>query len=661
MKIRLLHIVILSCLTISAGCSDDYDDSKLWDSINDLENRVTRLEELCQQMNTNISSLQEIVTALQKNESIKSVSTLTDGSGYLITFSSGKTITIYHGNNGTDGEDGQDGNDGKTPTISVKKDIDGIYYWTVNGEWLIVDGNKVKAEGSDGEDGMDGNDGSDGTDGITPQFKIEQGYWYISYDNEQSWIQLGKATGDNGLDGEKLFAEVKEKDAYIEFILIDNTTFKVPKFNVPAFIIIGDTDNIFFDYGETKILDVSTYNVINISISDPDGWIVTYNSNKLSITAPHSDNKYAQNKGIISIVAISNTGIASITNIPVYCQSLLSANNKYANCYIVPSTGTYSFETKSRDGQITYSGDTADYLWMTDNNLITNISYQNNIITFNASGKKGNAVIALLDKNNKIIWSWHIWCTNTSISNMSQNINTTTWLNSNLGATYFPETANDCNNINTNISKDDLIATYGLYYQWGRKDPFISGNIAKTPSSTDVWEAEHFSTWTTPNQCNSKIQNSTWNASNLGLTMQDMASYPMHICAITSYQYLWASDADINLNWSSEQKSNYDPCPYGYRVPTMSEIKDAFLGHSYKTYECGKAFETNNNTFVWLPYAGSRDRNGGIYNIGRNGLIWASDYSHDGYHKSLWLYNPSESYSLNCEALTIRCIKDGEK
>ena len=61
-------------------------------------------------------------------------------------------------------------------------------------------------------------------------FKIEQGYWYISYDNEQSWIQLGKATGDNGLDGEKLFAEVKEKDAYIEFILIDNTTFKVPKF-----------------------------------------------------------------------------------------------------------------------------------------------------------------------------------------------------------------------------------------------------------------------------------------------------------------------------------------------------------------------------------------------------------------------------------------------
>lgn len=48
MKIRLLHIVILFCLTISAGCSDDYDDSKLWKNIKDLENHVTKLEKLCQ-------------------------------------------------------------------------------------------------------------------------------------------------------------------------------------------------------------------------------------------------------------------------------------------------------------------------------------------------------------------------------------------------------------------------------------------------------------------------------------------------------------------------------------------------------------------------------------------------------------------------------------
>ena len=242
MKAKLHHIIMLFCLIVSAGCSDDYDDSKLWDSVNGLENRVAKLEELCKQMNTNISSLQEIVTALQKNESIKSVATLTDGNGYLITFSSGKTITIYHGKNGingTDGEDGKDGQNGKdgtTPTISVKKDIDGIYYWTVDNDWLLVDGKKVKAEGTDGTDGGPGKDGEDGTngkDGVTPQFKITDGYWYISYDNEQSWTKLGKATGDSGLngaDGDNFFKGVSIEDGYVCFTLNDKdaTIIKLP-------------------------------------------------------------------------------------------------------------------------------------------------------------------------------------------------------------------------------------------------------------------------------------------------------------------------------------------------------------------------------------------------------------------------------------------------
>lgn len=231
-------LIFLSAITL-ANCSDSYDDSKLWDSVNGLENRVTKLEELCKQMNTNISSLQEIVTALQKNESIKSVATLPDGSGYLITFSSGKTITIYHGKNGVAGEDGKDGENGKdaiTPVISVKKDADGIYYWTVNNDWLLVDGKKVKAEGTDGtngEPGIDGEDGTNGKDGTTPQFKITDGYWYISYDNELSWTKLGKATGDSGLngtDGDNFFKGVSIEDGYVCFTLNDkdSTVIKLP-------------------------------------------------------------------------------------------------------------------------------------------------------------------------------------------------------------------------------------------------------------------------------------------------------------------------------------------------------------------------------------------------------------------------------------------------
>lgn len=236
MNAKLYSLFLLICLIICLGCSNDYDDSKLWDSVNGLENRVAKLEELCKQINTNISSLQEIVKALQKNESIKSVATLPDGSGYLITFSSGKSITIYHGKNGTNGEDGKDGHNGTngiTPVISVKKDTDGIYYWTINNEWLLVDGKKVKAEGTDGEPGKGGEDGTNGKDGTTPQFKITDGYWYISYDNESSWTKLGKATGDSGLngtDGDNFFKGVSIEDGYVCFTLndMDSTVIKLP-------------------------------------------------------------------------------------------------------------------------------------------------------------------------------------------------------------------------------------------------------------------------------------------------------------------------------------------------------------------------------------------------------------------------------------------------
>ena len=63
---KLLSLVF--CGLLLFGCSDKYDDSALRNDLNDLENRIAKLEELCKQMNTNISSLQTIVTALQNND-----------------------------------------------------------------------------------------------------------------------------------------------------------------------------------------------------------------------------------------------------------------------------------------------------------------------------------------------------------------------------------------------------------------------------------------------------------------------------------------------------------------------------------------------------------------------------------------------------------------
>lgn len=195
-----------------SGC---YDDSALWESVNDHESRISKLEKLCNEMNANISSLKTIVEALQTNDYVTSVTPVTEGGkevGYTIIFSKSGSVTIYHG---------EDGTDGQTPVIGVRQDTDGVYYWTLNGEWLLDDsGNKIPTTGKDG---------------ITPQLKIEDGYWYISYDNGASWTEVGKAVGENGKDGEDgtdgdtFFRSVTQDDANVYFTLADGTVITLPK------------------------------------------------------------------------------------------------------------------------------------------------------------------------------------------------------------------------------------------------------------------------------------------------------------------------------------------------------------------------------------------------------------------------------------------------
>ena len=306
------------CGLLLFGCSDKYDDSALRNDLNDLENRVTKLEELCKQMNTNISSLQKIVEALQDNLSISKVEQISDG--YIIHFSDGSTATIKNGKNSED-----------APIIGVKKDTDGIYYWTLDGEWLTDEkGNKVKAQGTDGKDGVDGEDGNDGVDGedgvdgtngkdgkdgITPQLKIENGRWMLSMDNGKTWTDIGQATGADGKDGEDgedgtdgedgvdgkdgtngIFKSVREDDDNVYFTLEDDSIITIPKSDNSEFAIAFDTTDIaILNGGESKTISYTitsaTKNTVVKAIAQ-DGWKVKVNATStdkgtITITAPN--------------------------------------------------------------------------------------------------------------------------------------------------------------------------------------------------------------------------------------------------------------------------------------------------------------------------------------------------------------------------------------
>jgi hypothetical protein len=201
-----LLFFFIALLTI-VSCK--YDDLWIKDEFAEIKDKIQRLETLCNELNSDIQSLEQIINALKDHEFITDMQPVYEDGvevGYKIFFESGKEITIYHGVQGPAGEDGY------VPSISVKQDEDGEWYWTIDGEWMLdKDGNKVSTTGR--------------TD-LSPKLKIEEMYWYVSYDGGKTWTKLGKATGE---DGESFFESVTYDDEYVYIKLADGTSLTLPK------------------------------------------------------------------------------------------------------------------------------------------------------------------------------------------------------------------------------------------------------------------------------------------------------------------------------------------------------------------------------------------------------------------------------------------------
>ena len=319
-KIRLL--ILAMSVAALAGCTADMD--KFTERLDDLEARVAALETLCAQMNEDISSMRTVISALEDGLYITDVKNVSVG--YRIEFSDGETITIRHGEDGEDGAPGipgADGQDGYTPVIGVRMDTDGIYYWTLDGEWLLDDqGNKMRVTGEDGKDGADGEDGkdgedgadgapgepgapgedgADGKDGVTPVIGVAQDedgiyYWTINgewlLDENGNKVQAqgrdgadgqdgkdgadgedGKdgADGQDGKDGEdgtSLFSGVDVDDDYVTFTLPDGSSFQIP---------LEKPLDIIFDVEDMDETVLDTYSELEI------GYTVQSNSAEISV------------------------------------------------------------------------------------------------------------------------------------------------------------------------------------------------------------------------------------------------------------------------------------------------------------------------------------------------------------------------------------------
>ncbi|MBO5831115.1 MAG: hypothetical protein J6R01_05880, partial [Alistipes sp.] len=137
-RVMCLALGAVATLLAAVGCQ--YDDTNIWNEMEQIKDRVETLEKSVIQTNEDIAALQAIVNALQKNVYVVSVTPTADG--YTIVFSDGTTAEIKNGENGENGTN--------APIISVKQDSDGNYYWTMDGEWLMANGERVRANGIDG-------------------------------------------------------------------------------------------------------------------------------------------------------------------------------------------------------------------------------------------------------------------------------------------------------------------------------------------------------------------------------------------------------------------------------------------------------------------------------------------------------------------------------
>ena len=191
---KLFTLLVFAALLLPIGCK--YDDTDLWNSVNDLDDRVGKLEVAVQKLNDNVQVLSNLMNGKLFIQSIEDKGNGVRVIHFINAAGAESTIEIRNGKDGADGKDGingadgkdgvdgkdgqdgapgkdgadgkdgKDGVDGQTPVVSVRQDSDGNWYWTLNGDFILDQaGNKIRANGIDGKDGAPGKDGVDGKDG----------------------------------------------------------------------------------------------------------------------------------------------------------------------------------------------------------------------------------------------------------------------------------------------------------------------------------------------------------------------------------------------------------------------------------------------------------------------------------------------------------------
>ena len=332
-----------------------------------------------------------------------------------------------------------------------------------------------------------------------------------------------------------------------------------------------------------------------------------------------------------------------------------------ANCYMIVPGNSLEIPVNVRGNGVEVAGTgisasispmSVGILWETSPELIflSTMSSDEEVTIIANSTTSGNAVIAAYSGENQtgeILWSWHIWVTDYDPDSDTPLNGTTYPLTNDGGGSYvFMD-----RNLGATTVTPNTVSTFGLLYQWGRKDPFPGS--ASTSANTEPTIYNASGTTGSTAMVNKESASSLSNAIKNPLTFYTGADW-----CTTPNDAFWGG-ADIG---SPTVKTMFDPSPAGWRVPSLKGSASPWTKFTDSTFSwdytnLGKTYTDGS----FYPAAGHRGYSSGAlsYVGGRGGCWSGSHFLGDGY--ALYFYSsnvyPASNY-FRAYGFSVRCVQD---
>lgn len=447
-----------------------------------------------------------------------------------------------------------------------------------------------------------------------------------------------------------------------------------------------DDPAVYMQPGQTVQVSFSATDIKSFSItSRPTGWdtenfTVDGDARQLTIVAPTSfedeadSDSEAVRSGSLTLSGTSYSGKSVAATLFISVSETVDMSNSPANSYMVHRAETnYLFDAMHKgDGQSALQTASVDIVWQSKTSLIQYLSLKDGKVSFYVGTDDdddtvidtGNALIGAYDEAGTLIWSWHVWATSydPEAEGAAVEFNGYTMMDRNLGALA-----------NGNASTDEILSSYGLYYQWGRKDPFIGPSTyqASNGTSASMYNAK-----------SGTVKLEIVESSAETGTAEYAAQHPLeYITGVEESGYDWMWNSDHTL-WG-ESKTVNDPCPYGWKVAPAKAfggltIVGTPVAEDYDKY--GWTLSSGSAESFFIGAGRRRYDNSTIYNIymppTRNvameaqpwvGLYWSSDAGTDAQSPALyfWFEKATTQSGIEYEVpyarangMQVRCVRD---